>query len=552
MWVGVITRAVSTVRVSAACAVTTVVFSGCTGVLVGSEHTEVAPSRPIDIQVRLVEPVVVADPAEAPDTAYLEVVLRLPENLVKGHEIELPFWNEAFREADGYGAFVSGDMGIQGVVRYRVSLDHAAKGPDHGLDEVPHRTSRGWVWVGRAFVPIVKVDGQVRSDLATTLTIDAAGLAGETRYQGSLGALTHRFYVFGPLNERVVTHGQASVRIVSADFDGPALEPLALLVKAALVHAEGALGQAPRGTRLLIYDRQAQGFAGGVIGGDVSLLSSTPPSVSALSPIGTVVVHELIHLWIHGDVPWLSEGLTSYFELVLGLSIDKADTRATALELSRLLMRHESQGIGAHPVRHAEGLAAYTGGALVGLCLAARLKAVGHSLGSVIEAAAPPEPGNTNRNPLTLNALRDSLMSVAPEVNHGLDALLDAGPGELGRCVEETGYSVMRRPYLGYSLKALVVDVLGITSFSPQRAEVFRVRTGSVFEPGDIVLSVAGRPIVLMPEIDLALVAVKAGTNVPVVVERAGVELGLTLVVPEVPMSSREGHNQWVVEPHLP
>ena len=498
--------------------------------------------------------------------AHLDVVVELPDAALPAGagQVQFPFFAEPFKAApEGYVAFVTqGDAPfaerVQAVpggrrLEYRVRLDHAAKEPLHGLDECPHRTRQGWLLVGRAFIPLVKVDGEVQEGLPMALTLDVGGqpvvtLAGEAAGDarvGALGQLAHALYYVGPHHERVVRQGATTVRILSRDFDAAALEPLAALVQSTLRVAERALGPAPLRTRLLIYDHQDLGFAGGVIGGDITLASSTPPSGSGLSPVGAVVVHELSHLWLTADAPWLSEGFNTYLELVFGLRVDDASEARLTQELLRAYAKYQGHASGGGPVRTATGLFAYTGGAMVAFCLDARLEAAGSSVPDVLRAALTGDGAGT-----TVARFRAALAAVSAPAAEYLDALLDrAEPLDFAVCLADAGFDQALETYEGYTLRALVVDVLQITGFSPQRAEVFRVKEGSRFQVGDVIQAVAGQPVLLVPEIDAALADAAPGTEVEVMVERAGRTVKLVLPVPALDAKARQRHQRLRLRP---
>jgi hypothetical protein len=491
----------------------------------------------------------------------LDVELSVPDAALPAGAkvVQFPFFAEPFKAApEGYVAFISQGEGpfseqvepLPGGrrLRYRVALEHAAKDPAHGLDEVPHRTAQGWLLVGRAFIPLIKVDGVVQEGLPTELRLEvgerplvtlAGEEAGDARV-GTLGGLAHALYYVGPHHERVVRQGATIVRILSQDYDAAGLEPLAELVQRSLREAERALGPAPHRTRLVIYDKQPLGFAGGVIGGDITLMSSTPPSASGLSPVGAVVVHELSHLWLTADQPWLSEGFNTYLELIFGIKVDGADEARIQQEILRAYAKYQANASGAGPVRGAAGLHAYTGGAMVAFCLDARLEGAGSSVPDVLRVALVEDGGGT-----TVARFHEALTAVSAPAAAYLDALLDqAEPLDFGTCLSDAGFDQELETYDGFTLRSLVVDVLQITGFSPQRAEVFRVKDGSVFQVGDVIRRVAGQDILLVPEIDGALAHVKPGAAVEVEVERAGKAVKLTLPVPKLDPKARESHRR--------
>lgn len=462
--------------------------------------------------------------------------------------VQFPFWAESFRSAPGYAAFVTQDGApFAETVRrtptgrqldYEVALDHATKGPRHGLDEVPHRTRSGWFLVGRAFIPLLKFDGVVQHDLPVELhlhtgSLSVATLAGgaiEGARLGTLKTLVHALYYVGPHQEIVVRHGQTTVQILSSDFTQDQLQPLAQLVRKTLSAAERALGPAPRRTRMLVYDALPVGFAGGVLGDDITLMSSTPPDASGLSPMGAVVVHELSHLWLTADAPWLSEGFNTYLEMLFGLQLDGASSEHVASALLRLHSKFQAQTVAGEPVIKAQGLTAYSAGAVAAFCLDVELKKHNSSVVSTLRAALTGDGSGT-----TVDRYSAAVRAVSLEAAETLTHLVSqTEPIDLGGCLQEAGFELTSTTYTGYTLGALVVEVLKITGFSPQRAEVFSVKEDSLFQIGDIIRSVNGEAIELVPQIDHAIARAQPNTPVPVVLERAGATLTRELLVPQL------------------
>ena len=118
-------------------------------------------------------------------------------------------------------------------------------------------------------------------------------------------------------------------------FDLLDLLALARTVEQALSGLEAELGPMPPAQRILAYDSLPLGFAGGVVGTDISFMSSTPPSTRALSPDTSVLIHELTHLWSTADVPWLSEGFTDYFAFLVAAKLDRVPERIESMPAGR-------------------------------------------------------------------------------------------------------------------------------------------------------------------------------------------------------------------------
>lgn len=501
-------------------------------------------------------------------TAALAVRLELPPALAPkdSQRLELPFAAEPFRKAQGYGDFVRGADGrawqdqyehpARGLsLRYQVRLEHAQAEPQHGLDEVPHAVRGGWFLVGRAFIPSFKLDGR-HTDPPVLLIVELgpgqrlATRAGQQKDLGSptrigragpLRALADAFYVIGSFHREQVKKGQSEIEIVSGDY-AEHLPALARTVEQALSGLEAELGPMPPAQRILAYDSLPLGFAGGVVGTDISFMSSTPPSTRALSPDTSVLIHELTHLWSTADVPWLSEGFTDYFAFLVAAKLDRVPEQEALVALLRFYGNYTA---GQREASIAEGdeLWTYPAGMMVAFCTDATLRQSGSSLAAVYRRALL---GGPLGGGVTLERFGAALEAVLPGARQSLDAMVNQRRGiDFERCLAGFGWSSSRVRYSGFPLRALVLDVLQITSFSPQRAEVFAVRSGSVFRPGDLILSVDGAPISVIPELDWLLREDRASAPAKLRVLRGGAEVELLLSVPAG--VSREDHERLMI-----
>lgn len=501
-------------------------------------------------------------------TVALAVRLELPPGLAPkdSQRLELPFAAEPFRNASGYGDFVRGADGqawqdqyeqpARGLsLRYQVRLEHAQAEPRHGLDEVPHAVKGGWFLVGRSFIPSFKLDGR-HTDPPVLLIIELgpgqrlATRAGQPKDLGSptrigrtgpLRSLADAFYVIGSFRREQVQRGQSAIEIVSGDY-ADHLPALAHIVDLALRGLEAELGPVPPAQRILAYDALPLGFAGGVVGSDISFMSSTPPSTRALSPDTSVLIHELTHLWSTADVPWLSEGFTDYFAFLVAAKLDRLPEQEA---LAALLRFYGNYAAGRRQQSIAEGdeLWAYPAGMMVAFCTDAALRRGGSSLSAVYRQALV---GGPIGGGVTLERFTAALEAALPGAGPALMAMVSQRSGiEFERCLSDLGWSSSRVRYSGFPLRTLVVDVLQITGFSPQRAEVFAVRSGSLFQPGDLILSVDGAPISVIPELDWLLHERRAGAPAKLRVLRGGAEVELLLSVPgEV---AREDHERLMI-----
>ncbi|MBX3131430.1 MAG: PDZ domain-containing protein [Polyangiaceae bacterium] len=508
--------------------------------------------------------------------AEVDVELTLPLHWVPhGFEsLQVRFRDEAFRKGpSGYARFVDRihDDGSYRAwtpeferpssgslrVRYRVRLDHHEYDPVVGLDEVPHPTARGWFVNGRAILPTVHVvtagDRQREIDLAATLRLSlpegwssassvAAG-AGPSWQASSLAELRHALYYTGRFLERRVQVGGTTLDLVTQDFTAEQLAPLERLTTRTLERASVLLGALPAERLLLVVDRGAE-RAGGVVGKGISLLYDREPDDRASSPMGVVVVHELIHLWNRADAWWLNEGVTRYFEQVLAARLDGVGAREAGQRLADLATRYGAVHTRAS-VAEATESEAYAAGALWAFCVDAELRAASSSLFAVHRAAR--EAAGSGRALSSEGFLR-ALQQASPEVYRYAAQLLAApGPIDVTPCLKRAGYGVRVREVQSFTAEALALQVLGISGHDVDSATVLRVQPASPLRAGDEILRVGRAPVRSMDEVSEALASLRPGTRALLSVRRGAGEERVGVVVPDLPADKRLRRKRWVV-----
>ncbi len=501
----------------------------------------------------------------------LDVTLTLPLHWVKQPftALKLRFREEEFRKGrSGYARFVD-RIHDDGAYRpwtdefarpdgkvltanYRIRLDHHLFDPVVGLDEVPHPTASGWFLNGRAMLPSIRIvlgDGAEKElDLNAVMTltfpdgwasISSVGEgAGPEWRADALSSLRNALYYAGTFARTEVRSGRSRVEVVSQDFSAAELKPLEELVSRTLAQGTTVLGELPEERLLLIYDRGTE-RAGGVVGRGVSLLYDRAPDARASSPMGTVVVHELVHLWNRADAWWLNEGLTRYFEVVLSLRIDGASPAEAGRRLANLASRYLATSSGAS-VAEARGGEAYAAGALFAFCVDVELRKHGSSLPAVhrrVRQAAG--PGNALGADVFLRAIGETSAETL-KVARRLFAL--PGPVDVVPCMKQAGYRVRSTTVSSFTAEALALSVLGITSHDLETATVLRALPASALKPGDVITQVGKRRVSSMDDVSEALATARTGTTVPLVVTRGQEEVTVRLVVPELPAQSRRRH----------
>ena len=136
--------------------------------------------------------------------------------------------------------------------------------------------------------------------------------------------------------------------------------------------------------------------------------------------------------------------------------------------------------------------------------------------------------------------------ALAPEPRAYLESLVRvAGPIELGPCLARAGYRVERVGYRGYTPRALALELLKVTSYSMQRAEIFKTLEGSAFRAGDIIREVDGAPVDSVPAIEPLLA--RARRRVAVTLLRDGALQTVELPIPRVSPKERARHERLTI-----
>ncbi|HMR04957.1 MAG TPA: hypothetical protein PKA88_04255 [Polyangiaceae bacterium] len=511
-------------------------------------------------------------------TAHLDVDFEMPLDFIDFdyRAVRVRFRDEKFRAgADGYGQFVQA-RGKDGrhapladpmpppadkTVRlsYRVRLESHLADPVVGLDEVPHpvgsggsgaATPKGWFLNGRAFVPTLhvvtaageekEVDMDAELSLASPIGHDVISSVapGKGPWRApSASQLRNALYYSGKFTRSQAKWGNVRADIVSSDFGPSELESLRALTTKTLRVSQEWLGPLPEKRVLLVYDRAAE-RAGGVVGQGISLMYDVAPSAVASSPMGIVVVHELMHLYNRADSWWLNEGLTRYLELAMTLRLDGASIDEATRRLLELNEKYRASGA-SRSVAKATELEAYSAGALYCFCLDTDLRKRGASLAAVHRRARE----SAGEGALTEAGFFDAMTALAPEAVAAARRLLQAkGPVDLKPCLERAGYRVQRRTSRQLSTKALAVDVLNILGHDLDRAQVLRVPVGSRFRRGDVITSVNGSPVRDFDQIRWLVSSQPAGARLRLGLRRGNQELFEEVPLKPLPSSAYVVH----------
>jgi hypothetical protein len=435
-------------------------------------------------------------------------------------------------------------------VRYRVDLTHHLAKPRHGRDDVPHPTAKGWHLLGRAFLPKqIVLDGNKRVSLRGRLVFSLPSGwkmtstfgRDDTTFDGILAKMVDAVYHVGRFARREVKRGGAVVELVSGDFSAAELAPLAALTRGALAEGERLLGKLDQRRLLVVFDRDPNGFQGGVINGTVTLTSAVAPLASAMAPTGVVLTHELMHLWNRADRFWLNEGMARYLELLLKLRLDAATPTHAVAELLSLYRVYLRRAAGGKVIAKANGPLAYDGGAIALFCADAELRAAkAGTLFDVHRAARLATAAKVRSRPGWIQTPRffAELKRRSPKVAAALRSRLDAATTiDLGPCLRAAGYIPRLRRYRGFAKHVLQSQVLRVTRLTSFGLRVLELGPDSKLKVGDVLLAVNGRAVTRVHQLESAFAS--AGKGVTLKLLRDGKEQTIGLALPKLSASQR-------------
>ncbi|MGE3634347.1 MAG: hypothetical protein AB7P00_30885, partial [Sandaracinaceae bacterium] len=255
----------------------------------------------------------------------------------------------------------------------------------------------------------------------------------------------------------------------------------------------------------------------------------------------TVSVHETLHLWLpgvhHVREEWLEEGITDYLTVLVSNSLAGAPDE----DLVRVVLRVYDAyvaGAGQRSLRDSNPTDprwVYDAGLVAGFCLDGYLRANGSSLYALLRTTL-----GRSEVDLGTDQLLEDLAALSPEGASYLAALVEArGALEIGACLEHRGFALETTEAELFSARVVAVDVLGLTSlYSLDKLEGFvvgEVRGGSAFQPGDVVLRVAGASVATVDDTAYAIRDLEPGARFDVELRRrdAPMRIELTLDVPD-------------------
>jgi predicted metalloprotease with PDZ domain len=429
-------------------------FYGCQTPLPQTPTSE--PTGPfVGITARLREGV-----SSQPSTLDMELVLPLQWTGLELEAVNLKFHKEEFGKASGYESFIlwrhaggfkewPDNFSIKDgmlSVQYRVVLKHHEAEPLLGVDGVPHPVQNGWFINGRAIIPHISVTlttgeekqielpirfrlrGREKDELLSS--VDLASHTAAYEYQGETTKdLRDALYVIGHPTLYTFEASGVQIGIASSDFTRSDFGPLKDLIVRTLSGGTSLLGDAKRKKFLVIYD-EAQKRDGSVVGDGISLLYKSVPTKEAHSEVGVMIVHELIHLWNQSEQDWLNEGFTRYAEILWSARLDNLSP-LDAWKAMLPVVDSYSKLSGEASLRKAHGRLSYEGGAVLFLCLDARLRSEGLSLWNVWKDVRSVEPeAKFVRAEVFLAALKKASLGTETQLEEWLDtkALIDPTP----------------------------------------------------------------------------------------------------------------------------
>ena len=474
----------------------------------------------------------------------LAVVLTVPGG--SGRPVTVDFGDSPFLEGPAsWNRFVEDGGGRvppwsadPAELSYRVRLTHHQVPHDHGVDEVPHPVEGGWFLVGRAFIPMFPPASGSRPVAISWELPDGWEAAHSLAADPTLAEARETVFYIGQFARREVTVGGARVELVTSGYGERVLEGVAEGLVRTLERAEARLGPIPDRRKLVTLDPPPPDapmdvFQGGVIGDGVSLLTPAPPTAELGGAGGSLLIHELTHLWIHEGPLWFREGLTQ-FETVLGQGELAGMSETERIELFQGQDRHHQRVWGKESLRGMRGYGAYTAGAVFGFCVDVELRREGSDLGQVLRGIGYRPTTRPDQD--FFRRLRDISPRVARYARRWLGS---RRPDDLQACLERAGYEVEVHRYLALSTVDLAEEVLGVDGMRLSRNLVTATPDGSPFEPGDRIVEVEGAGAADAADLIWLLRDAAPESEIGLTALRNGEHIQLSVVMPVIDDSRR-------------
>ena len=445
-----------------------------------------------------------------------------------------------------------------------LDLSYHAKSPRHGAHHHSAPIPAGWHLQGRSFIPDLLLDGEPwivpvclrlrgpgepgapEDPVAQSIVSSAPGSQGS--YHGpDFRRLANATWLLGGFDERsrvvALSGGRSiSVTVASPDWSAATLDSVMALARRALQEGDRLLGP-PDTDRVLITGLLgAQHTLGMNNGGGMLIRSPDHPHGTATTPVGYVIVHELMHNWSPGSRVvrplWMREGFTDALAIKVASAVDEIPAQVADRGWWRLLRLAISTGKGLR-IADARGARAYQAGAALAYCLEPALPG-GDFVALFRRARAAFGPDET----FSAYDLADLVQDEAPMAADALRTWPEAVDAlDLEGCLAGHGLREQEEVFRGIEGRSLAVEVLGATSFTFSSKEqgfvVRRPRPGSIFQAKDLLRRVNGTWVAHLADVDWALRDVPPGEGVNLEVLRGGALLELRLDMPEVDALAR-------------
>lgn len=301
-------------------------------------------------------------------------------------------------EAVGPGQWRNPAKGLPLTLDYEVLIHHDAGHWPFGWDEAAYVKGTAVFLTGKAlFITALDV---VEPEIAFRLPpkwqlITPWKRSGEHFVAAGAIELTEAALLTGRFESRTIAAGDVTVLLGIGSQMKAAVPLFDDTIRTVLPLAASVFGGTPRGTYVVIANREDEFTGGGTFVRSLSMLFQEEPSAANRDEWAHVLVHELVHLWLGGairtDEAWFAEGFADYLanriELRAGI-IDEAQFAARLDEhrkkYAALAGTVSLRDAGADKTKYYD--AVYSGGLLFALTLDTELKARGKSLDDVLRA----------------------------------------------------------------------------------------------------------------------------------------------------------------------
>lgn len=228
--------------------------------------------------------------------------------------------SSATLEPAGPGQWRNPAKGKPVTINYEVLIHHDAGFWPFGWDEAAYVKGTAVFMTGKALfitaLDVVRPEIEFRLPAKWQLITPWEKVGGGRYVAADAVELTEAALLTGRFEARTITSGEVTVLLGMGTQMKESVPLFEETIRAVLPIAHSIFGGTPRGTYVVIANREEEFTGGGAFVRSMSMLFQEAPSAANRAEWAHVLVHEIVHLWlgraIESNDAWFIEGFTDY------------------------------------------------------------------------------------------------------------------------------------------------------------------------------------------------------------------------------------------------